>query len=91
LHGLRANLAQSHALSRLGCPERDAALTPIRAGRPRTRSLTLVELEAEFAKEINRPSEVFDDDSYVVHPLERHVSSKVSFHLQGVADLTTDA
>src|SRR5690349_5603844 len=33
------------------------------------------ELEAEFAKEINRPSEVFDDDSYVVHPLERHVSN----------------
>ena len=33
------------------------------------------ELEAEFAKEINRPREVFDDDSYVVHPLERHVSN----------------
>src|SRR4029453_9618436 len=33
------------------------------------------ELEAEFAKEINRHSEVFDDDSYVVHPLERHVSN----------------
>src|SRR5690606_17819402 len=32
-------------------------------------------LEAEFAKEINRPVEVFDDDSHVVHPLERHVSS----------------
>ena len=29
------------------------------------------ELETEFAKEINCPSEVFDDDSYVVHPLER--------------------
>src|SRR5690242_20208350 len=38
------------------------------------------ELEAEFAKEINRPSEVFDDDPYVVHPLERHVPiSKMSF------------
>ena len=37
------------------------------------------ELEAEFAKEINRPSEVFDDDPYVVHPFERHVSN-----LQGV-------
>jgi hypothetical protein len=33
------------------------------------------ELEAEFTKEINRLSEVFDDDSYVVHPLERHVSN----------------
>ena len=51
------------------------------------------ELEAEFAKEIHRPSEVFDDDSYVVHPLERHVSN-----LQGVVpiykvppSLTTDA
>jgi hypothetical protein len=51
------------------------------------------ELEAEFAKEINRPSEVFDDDSYVVHPLERHISN-----LQGVVpiykgspSLTTDA
>src|SRR6478735_2821793 len=38
------------------------------------------ELEAELAKEINRPSEVIDDDSYVVHPFERHVST-----LQGVA------
>src|SRR3954470_2471452 len=37
------------------------------------------ELEAEFAKEINRPSEVFDNDTYVVHPLERHFPvSKVS-------------
>ncbi|WP_225906356.1 hypothetical protein [Ensifer canadensis] len=33
------------------------------------------ELEAEFAKEINRPSQIFDDDSYVVHPPERHVSN----------------
>ena len=37
------------------------------------------ELEAELAKEINRPSEVIDDDSYVVHPFERHLSN-----LQGV-------
>jgi hypothetical protein len=37
------------------------------------------ELEAEFAKEINRPFEVFDDDSYVVHLLERHASD-----LQGI-------
>src|SRR6185295_6647716 len=33
------------------------------------------ELEAEFAKEINRPSEVIDDDSYVVHSFERHWSN----------------
>ena len=33
------------------------------------------ELEAELAKEINRPSEVIDDDSYVVHSFERHVSN----------------
>lgn len=33
------------------------------------------ELEAELAKEINRCSEVIDDDSYVVHPFKRHVSS----------------
>ena len=38
------------------------------------------ELEAEFAKELNRPSEVIDDNSYVIHPFERHVSN-----LQGVA------
>jgi hypothetical protein len=38
------------------------------------------ELKAELAKEINRHSEVFDNDSYVVHPLERH-----AFNLQGVA------
>src|ERR1051326_2429724 len=37
------------------------------------------ELEAKFAKEINRLSEVIDDDSYVVHSFERHVSN-----LQGV-------
>ena len=37
------------------------------------------ELKAEFAKEINRLFEVIDDDSYVVHPFERHVSN-----LQGV-------
>jgi hypothetical protein len=33
------------------------------------------ELEAELAKEINRRFEVIDDDSYVVHPFERHVSN----------------
>jgi hypothetical protein len=37
------------------------------------------ELKAELAIEINRSSEVLDDDSYVVHPFERHVSN-----LQGV-------
>jgi hypothetical protein len=37
------------------------------------------ELEAELAKEFNRLSEVFDDDSYIIHPLERHASN-----LQGV-------
>src|SRR5690349_7823935 len=31
------------------------------------------ELKAELAKEFNRPSEVIDDDSDVVHPFERHV------------------
>ena len=31
------------------------------------------EFEAQFAKEINRASEVLDDDSHVVHPFERHV------------------
>src|SRR4051794_13765992 len=39
------------------------------------------ELQAELAKEINRLSEVIDDDPYVVHPLERHVSN-----LQGVVE-----
>lgn len=44
------------------------------------------ELEAEFAKEIDRPSEVFDDDSYIVHPLERHVFDlQGRFSLQGIA------
>jgi hypothetical protein len=33
------------------------------------------ELEAELAKEINRTPEVIYDDSYVVHPFERHVSN----------------
>jgi hypothetical protein len=37
------------------------------------------ELEAKLAKKINRLSEVIDDDSYVVHPFERHMSN-----LQGV-------
>jgi hypothetical protein len=36
------------------------------------------ELEAEFAKEIDRPFEVLDDDSYVVHPFESHGSSHLS-------------
>jgi hypothetical protein len=31
------------------------------------------ELEAELAKEINRRRKVIDDDSYIVHPLKRHV------------------
>ena len=31
------------------------------------------ELETELAKEINRRCEVIDDDSYVIHPFERHV------------------
>ena len=35
--------------------------------------------EAKLAKEVDRPSEVVDDDSYIVHPFERHVSN-----LQGV-------
>jgi hypothetical protein len=34
---------------------------------------TPFELEAELAKEINRPSEIIDDDSYVVHSFERHM------------------
>jgi hypothetical protein len=33
------------------------------------------ELEAEFAKEIKRPFEVIDDDSYVVQSFERHAST----------------
>jgi hypothetical protein len=40
-----------------------------------------LELEAKLAKEINRPSEIIDDYSYVVHPFERHVSN-----LQGVIE-----
>jgi hypothetical protein len=31
------------------------------------------ELETELPKEINCPSKVSDDDTYVVHPFERHV------------------
>jgi hypothetical protein len=38
------------------------------------RGLTF-ELEAELAKEINRRCEVIDDDSYVVHPFKRHMST----------------
>src|SRR5689334_15027780 len=33
------------------------------------------ELKAQLAKEINRLAQVLDDDSYVVHPFERHVSN----------------
>src|SRR5215510_9464342 len=33
------------------------------------------EIEAELAKESDRRFEVIDDDSYVVHAFERHVSS----------------
>ena len=33
------------------------------------------ELEAELAKEINRRSEIIDNDSYVVHPFDRHGSN----------------
>jgi hypothetical protein len=33
------------------------------------------EIEAELAKEIDRRSEIIDDDSYVVHPFKRHVSN----------------
>jgi len=31
--------------------------------------------EAELTKEINRASEIIDDDCYVVHAFERHVSN----------------
>ena len=37
------------------------------------------ELEAELAKKIDRRWEVVDDDSYVVHPLERHASNLQGF------------
>jgi hypothetical protein len=33
------------------------------------------ELEADLAKEINRRCEIVDDDSYVVHPFQPHVSN----------------
>jgi hypothetical protein len=42
------------------------------------------ELQAELSKEINGPSEVIDDNSYVVHPLQRHVPN-----LQEVDSLPT--
>jgi uncharacterized protein YciI len=41
------------------------------------------ELEAGFAKEINRRCEVIDDDPYVVHPVNRHMCT-----LQGTFILT---
>jgi hypothetical protein len=31
------------------------------------------ELEAKLAKEIDRCCEIFDDDTYVIHPLKTHV------------------
>jgi hypothetical protein len=37
------------------------------------------EIEAELVKEINRRSEVIDDDPYVVHPFERHGSNLQGF------------
>src|SRR3954469_13911986 len=37
-----------------------------------------LELEAELAKEINRRREVIDDDSYVVHPFNSHMSTDIS-------------
>ena len=39
---------------------------------------TPFELKAELAKEINRGCKVIDDDSYVVHPFQRHVSKSQS-------------
>ena len=45
------------------------------------------ELEAELAKEINRRFEVIDDDPYVVHPSERHVSNLQS-HYFGIRRCT---
>jgi hypothetical protein len=37
------------------------------------------ELKAELSKEINCPSEVIDDDSYVIHSFERHASNLHKF------------
>jgi hypothetical protein len=37
------------------------------------------ELEAQFAKEINGPAEVFNDDPYIVHPLDGHGSNLPGF------------
>jgi hypothetical protein len=37
------------------------------------------ELKAEFWKEINCPSEVIDDNSYVIHSFERHGSNLHNF------------
>ena len=34
-----------------------------------------LELKAELSKEINCPSEVIDDYSYVIHSFERHASN----------------
>jgi hypothetical protein len=38
------------------------------------------ELEAELAKEIDRRGEILDDDSYVVHPLNRHMPNVSGGH-----------
>ena len=38
------------------------------------------EIEAELAKESDRRFEVIDDDSYVVHSFERHVSNLQGGH-----------
>src|ERR1700753_1976584 len=39
----------------------------------------LFELKTKLGKKFNRRSEVLDDDSDIVHPLERHVSNLQSF------------
>ena len=44
-------------------------------GKDGVRLLGKGELKAKLAKEVDRPSEVVDDDSYIVHPFERHVSN----------------
>ena len=41
---------------------------------------TPLEIEAELAKESDRRFEVIDDDSYVVHPFECHVSTVQGDH-----------
>jgi hypothetical protein len=46
------------------------------------------ELEAKLKEEINRLSEVIDDDSYVVHPFKRHVSNLPDLEVS--SSLTTE-